>query len=123
LYFKVRDDGSGVKDDTLKISIDGKPYDYEYKRDGSAKVVFTISGKNKCLADGRHLILVEVSDWLGNVAHETFSLTIDNTLPPIKLPGQPTQTNPNGGPGGPGGGGESGGGQGGGGLGGGGAGD
>jgi outer membrane protein assembly factor BamB len=105
LYFRVRDEGSGVNEKTLVIRIDGTPYDYKYKRDGSATVSFSSEGKNKPLSDGRHVITVDVSDWLNNVAHESFSLTIDNSLPAIKLPGQPA-TNPNGpgGRGGPGGG-------------------
>jgi outer membrane protein assembly factor BamB len=110
LYFKIRDEGSGVNEKTIQVKIDDKPYEFKYERSGNVTVQFSSSGKNRLLNDGRHLITVDATDWLGNMAHVTFSLTIDNTLPAIKLPGQPT-TNPGpGGPGGPGGGGKGGGG-------------
>ena len=115
LYFKARDWGSGINEKTLKVTIDGKPYDYTFKHDGRLWVTFSNETKNRPLSDGRHDILVDVSDWMNNVAHQHFSITIDNTLPPIVLPGTPA--NNNGRPGnGPGSGGGTGGGGGDGGL-------
>jgi outer membrane protein assembly factor BamB len=105
LYFKIGDEGSGINEKTLEIKIDGRPFEFTYKIDGFATVYFSSEGKNRLLADGRHDITVDVSDWLGNVAHESFALTIDNSLPALVLPGTPKTTTGPGGKGGPGGGG------------------
>ena len=115
LYMKVRDWGSGINESTLKLTIDGKPYEYTYKRNGSLLVTFSNEGKNRPLQDGRHDILIDVKDWMGNEAQQHFFLTIDNTLAPIVLPGQPAnnQNGIGGPPGGGGGGGSIGGGEGG----------
>jgi outer membrane protein assembly factor BamB len=94
LYFKIRDEGSGVNEKTIQIKIDDKTYDFKYERSGYVTVQFSREGKNRLLADGRHVITVNATDWLGNVANQSFSLTIDNTLPPVKLPGQPTTRPP-----------------------------
>jgi outer membrane protein assembly factor BamB len=109
LYWKVRDWGSGVNESTLKVTIDGKPYEFEYHRNGDLLLRFSNEGKNHPLQDGRHDILVDVFDWMGNEAQQHFSLTIDNTLAPIVLPGTP-KSGRTGGPPGGGGGGEGGGG-------------
>jgi uncharacterized membrane protein YgcG len=92
LYFKLQDWGSGINDATLKFSIDGKPYEFTYKRNGDMIVLFSNEGKNRPLQDGRHEILVDVKDWMGNEAQHHFALMIDNSLPPIVLPG--TKTGP-----------------------------
>jgi outer membrane protein assembly factor BamB len=115
LYFKIRDWGSGVNEKTLRVLIDGKSYEYKYTRDGATIVTFQETGKNRLLNDGRHDILIDVSDWMGNEAKQHFSLTIDNQLPPIVIPGTEKPQNQGGfpgggGPGGGGGGGEGGGG-------------
>ena len=47
---------------------------------------FSLYGKNKPLPDGRADFAVSVSDWMGNVTTEHFSLTIDNSLPSISAP-------------------------------------
>ncbi len=109
LLFRIEDIASGIKNDTLKVEIGGQAMDYQLDRDGRIVVRFSQTGKNKPLSDGRKEIVVTVSDWLGNVAKQTYALTIDNTLPPIRLPGTQDPNNPGGGgiggPGGRGGGG------------------
>jgi outer membrane protein assembly factor BamB len=103
LLFRIEDIASGIKNDTLKVEIGGQALDYTLQRDGLVVVRFSQTGKNRPLANGRKEIVVTVSDWLGNVAKQTYALTIDNTLAPIKLPGQQDPNNPGGGPnGGPG---------------------
>ncbi len=82
--FKITDDASGVNDSTLAITVDGAPLTFEYKRDGTAHVVFSLTGKNKPLLDGRKDIVVTVKDWIGNEVKKHFSLSIDNTLAPLK---------------------------------------
>jgi outer membrane protein assembly factor BamB len=103
LVFRLQDIASGVKEDTLKVSIGDQVLDHTLQRDGLVVVRFTQTGKNRTLSDGRKEIVVTVSDWLGNVAKQTYALTIDNTLPPIKLPGTENDANQPGGLGGPGG--------------------
>ena len=114
LWFRIEDEASGVRDDSLVIDIDGVKMDAKLDRSGLAVVRFSVGGKNRLLSDGRKLITVTVSDWLGNVRKSTFYLTIDNTLNPVKLPGATDPANGAGGAG-PGFGGGFGGGKGGGG--------
>lgn len=97
LLFKVEDIATGIKNDTLKIEIGGQALDYKMERDGRVVVRFSQTGKNKSLSDGRKEIVLTVSDWMGNVTKQTYALTIDNTLPPIKLPGSDQDQRPGGG--------------------------
>lgn len=118
LVFKVEDEASGVNTGTLKITIDGKVVKHTLDSEGFAVVQFSSAGPNRIMLDGRRKIVVEVSDWLGNVRHEEFVITADTNLAPVVLPGQSNRNGkggPNGpgGPGGPGGGGGKGGGGGG----------
>ncbi|MGV3616221.1 MAG: PQQ-binding-like beta-propeller repeat protein [Fimbriimonas sp.] len=87
LLFKIEDIASGIKNDTLKIEAGGQVLDYTLQRDGRVVVRFSQTGKNRPLGDGRKEIVVTVTDWLGNQTKQTYALTIDNTLAPIKLPG------------------------------------
>lgn len=109
LIFKIDDEASGINTSTLKILIDGQEMEHEFGRDGIALVRISSLGKNKPLNNGRKVITVAVSDWLGNQTRAEFTLVIDNTLRPLQRP----TGNPTGGPGGlggPGGGGRGGGG-------------
>ncbi|MHB8636947.1 MAG: PQQ-like beta-propeller repeat protein [Fimbriimonadaceae bacterium] len=83
LVFKIEDEASGVNQGTLKITVDGHEVDYILNQEGVAFVRCEETGKNH-LTDGKKLIVVEVADWMGNVSHAQFSLTIDNDLPPIQ---------------------------------------
>lgn len=105
LYFRLSDESTGIDEKSIKVMIDGVKYNHEYTRDGWVIVKFGPSVKNPYLQDGRKNITVESADWLGNRTVETFALTIDNGLRPIKLPGAPASgTDGAGGlPGGPGG--------------------
>jgi outer membrane protein assembly factor BamB len=95
LIFKIEDEASGINTKTLKIDVDGQPMDYEFGRDGIARIRISSLGKNKPLVDGRKTITVTVSDWMGNEAQTKFQLVIDNTLKPLTPP-----ANNQGGPGG-----------------------
>jgi hypothetical protein len=90
LHFKIEDEASGLNEPTLKILVDGKPLDYERLRDGSYVVRFSTSGANRILNDGRHVFTVLGNDWMGNEGKQEFTLTIDNSIPPIKLLTAPT---------------------------------
>ena len=91
LLFKIQDDASGINKDTLKITIDGQKLDYTFTKEGLVLVRFSLTGNNKPLTDGRKTFTVTVSDWLGNEGKSDFSIMVDNTFPPIKLPGQETK--------------------------------
>ena len=122
LVFRLQDEAAGINETTVKVSIDDKPAAFNYTRDGLVRVAFsnladaqtsttpakgasdTDPKTNPTLQDGRHSVTVTVSDWLGNVSKTTYSIVIDNALPPSKLPGSDTTGVP-GGPGGKGGGG------------------
>lgn len=88
LVYKIQDYSSGVDPSSLSITIDGKAADVKFTPDGVAVIYFSNEGKNSPLQDGRHTIVVSVSDWLGNAENQQFILNIDNTLPPIQIAGQ-----------------------------------
>ncbi len=103
LAFRVEDIASGLDNKTIKVNIEGQEYETTFNSEGILIVRFSLSGKNQPLSDGRKTIIVTAVDWMGNVAKQSFALTIDNTLRPITLPG--AATNPPAGGGGFGGGG------------------
>lgn len=108
LVYKIQDYSSGVDPSSLAITIDGKAADVKFTADGVALIYFSLDGKNQPLSDGRHVIVVSVSDWMGNSENQQFILNIDNTLPPIQIAGQDNNKNGQGGAGGDGGGGSGG---------------
>lgn len=87
LIFKIDDESSGVSKDTVKVEIDGKPYEFEYGLDGFAIVKISSLSKNQRLMDGRRSIKVSAGDWMGNSISHDFGLSVDNTLPPLVRPG------------------------------------
>lgn len=108
LIFKVSDEATGVNVSTLKIDCDGKPMTFTVGRDGVAVVHISFDGPNKPLTDGRRVFTVTASDWMGNRTKKSYSLSIDNQLPPLGTP--PGLRPPTGGGKRPGGGGGKGGG-------------
>lgn len=92
LYYKVADETSGVNPNQITVRIDGQKFNHEYTRDGFIVVKFGTMAKNPLLTDGRKNIQVEVSDWLGNKTVAYYSLTIDNGMKPIVLPGTKSGT-------------------------------
>lgn len=101
--FRLKDEASGIDLKTVKVDVDGEALDSTFNKDGLLLVRFSLTGKNKPLSDGRKVITVTAADWIGNVRAQKFSLTIDNTLKPVNLPGSDDSNNGPGGPGGPGG--------------------
>ncbi|MEZ0327228.1 MAG: PQQ-binding-like beta-propeller repeat protein [Fimbriimonas sp.] len=87
LAFKVEDIASGLDTKTIKVDIEGQEYETTLNAEGILIVRFSLTGKNRPLGDGRKTINVTAVDWMGNVAKQSFALTIDNTLKPIVLPG------------------------------------
>lgn len=112
MVFKITDEASGVNMQSVKFTIDGVPYKFDFRRDGYMLVDISESGDNKPLRDGRRVLSVSVSDWLGNSREAKFALTIDNSLPPLGAPkgGEASAASSGGGPTTSGGGGRGGGG-------------
>jgi outer membrane protein assembly factor BamB len=99
--FKIEDEGSGVQYSSVSLDIDGKPYTFDFGRDGFLTCVISSSKKNMPLSDGRHVINLSVKDWMGNETKQSFYIRIDNT---IALKSRTNNNNNNNGLGGPGGG-------------------
>ena len=108
LWFKIEDDASGIRADTLNVDVDGQKLDCKLEKTGYVFVRFTLTAKNRPLSDGRKTITVSIADWLGNTRKSEFALTIDNSLPLVRLPGSQPGAGGPGGPGGPPGGGKGG---------------
>ncbi len=100
--FKVEDEASGINMSSVKLEIDGVPYNYEFGRDGYLICQLSTSKKNANLRDGRRTLRLTATDWMGNTTTFVATLRIDNTLEPLKRPG--SDTKPPAGGGGPGGG-------------------
>ncbi len=81
--WELEDEASGVNLETVKVELDGRPAKFQITRDG--EILVRINGTdNQGLGDGVRTFTVSVTDWMGNVAKETFKIYIDNTLPPLK---------------------------------------
>ena len=101
LIFKIDDEASGLKLDTLTLEIDGTAWESTFTKEGYLLGRVTSGGKNKPLPNGRHTIVVTARDWMGNETKKTFTLNVDNTLKPLVRPSATTNpNNPGGGPGG-----------------------
>lgn len=86
--FQVSDFGSGIKEDTIKVTIDGQTYTSRFERTGRLIVEVTNSAPNRPLLDGPRVIEVTATDWMGNVAKKQFRVTVDNSLrPPARQTG------------------------------------
>ncbi|MCO5297432.1 MAG: PQQ-binding-like beta-propeller repeat protein [Fimbriimonadaceae bacterium] len=86
LIFKIQDEASGIDNKSLKIDVDGTELEHEFGRDGIAISRISSLGKNKPLSNGRKKITVTVSDWMGNETRKSYSLVVDNSLPPLVRP-------------------------------------
>ncbi len=104
VLFKIEDEASGVNDKSLKITLDGAPLDVTFGRDDVASVRFSFASKNPPLQNGRRVLSVTASDWMGNTVTKDFVLNVDNSLPKTVTPA-PQKQGGLGGPGGKGGGG------------------
>ncbi|MCW5943619.1 MAG: PQQ-like beta-propeller repeat protein [Fimbriimonadaceae bacterium] len=86
-YFKIDDEAGGVKPSSIEVDIGGVKMTNEWARDGFAIVRISLLGKNKPVSDGRKVVTVKVSDWLGNTTTKSFAVFVDNSLPPLAKPG------------------------------------
>jgi outer membrane protein assembly factor BamB len=86
IILKVNDEATGVNLNTLKIDVDGTPLKFFVGRDGVVLIHLSVNGPNMGLLDGRRVLNVSLSDWMGNQTKKTFSLMIDNSLPALSTP-------------------------------------
>lgn len=77
----VKDLGSGIKEDTIKLILDGETLDHQvipergviwYKTPRDERLV--------PLSSGRHTASLTVEDWAGNKTYEEWTFMVDNTL-------------------------------------------
>jgi len=86
IWFRIEDAASGVNPSTVKVKVNGTDYASTYSKDGYLGIKISAVGANRPLMDGRAVIVVSASDWLGNHIDSAFVLSIDNTLTPIGGP-------------------------------------
>lgn len=90
LSLLVRDEGSGIDGDSLKVTINGEPADYTYDaRDGLIWYIYDPRGAAANLSNGVKRIVFEAVDWRGNSISKAVSFTIDNRLRPPAPPPPP----------------------------------
>jgi hypothetical protein len=78
--FKIDDHASGVVASKIKFEIDGKPYNYDFGKDGYLTCVIGPSRNNPILQNGRHTITVTAQDWMGNSSTTSLVILVDNAL-------------------------------------------
>lgn len=86
MIFKIEDLGIGVKTDSIKVTIDGADYIGELSTDGFYRIRIGAGTVNKELQNGRHIIKLVASDWLGNSSTLTINLSVNNNLPAVGSP-------------------------------------
>jgi outer membrane protein assembly factor BamB len=87
MIWLVSDEGAGINPRSVNVSIDGAAAEFRLLREGFLVVRIGEGTRNQPLTDGRKSLEVVARDWLGNERRATFTLTIDNTLPPFRRPG------------------------------------
>jgi hypothetical protein len=89
----VTDPGSGIKVDTIVMSLDDQPV--EYKMIPERGIIWyktPITQPIQPLRDGIHTVALSVSDWAGNKLDMNWSFTVDNRL--RRAPKPSSQTPP-----------------------------
>lgn len=78
---QVKDQGSGIREDTIKLTLDGELLPHQfipergiiwYKTPRTERLV--------PLSSGRHTASLSVEDWAGNKTYEEWTFMVDNTL-------------------------------------------
>lgn len=90
MVWLLTDDGAGIDPKSVSVTIGGTAAEHRLTREGFLVVKIGEGTKNPPLQDGRKELVVTAKDWLGNEKKATFTLTIDNTLPPFRRPGSDT---------------------------------
>jgi len=112
VYFTIRDEATGVNPSSIKVTVGGRELKHRYTRDGFIIIAFEQGAGatgNAPLGDGRQVLKVTASDWLGNPVSKEFGIRIDSSAAPFGRPRRPEGSGTAGGAGGPGSGGREGG--------------
>ena len=89
----ANDLGSGIKEDSITISLDGQPVEYKVIPErGIIWYKTEITQPIQPLRDGQHTVSLALSDWAGNKTSLSWSFSVDNRIPKVKL----TTTQPTG---------------------------
>lgn len=99
IYFEatIVDEGSGLMEDSIRILVDGEPKPRKPDgRENEGKPGFEFeaqdnlltyeteepqsAGTVRPLSDGRHIVTVEATDWMGNTARKSWSFKVDNSV-------------------------------------------
>ena len=87
----VKDQGSGIKEDTIKLTLDGETVEHQVVPERG--VIFYKTPHTERLAplsSGRHTATLTVEDWAGNKTFEEWTFMVDNTIrsaPKTQKPG------------------------------------
>ena len=93
IVLALDDLGVGVNQDSVTVTINGKPYAFKIDAEGYLTIEISSDKKNPPIVDGRAKVIVHAEDWLGNKADREFSLTIDNLLPALGGPKRQAPSN------------------------------
>ncbi len=100
---RIRDDGSGIRPDSVQWLLNEEPLPAEYEPSlGEITVSLRSGGTAKPLPDGRHTMTIVATDWAGNTVRYSWGIYVDNSL--RRGPARPNQQQQQGGVPGPGGG-------------------
>ena len=79
---KILDEGCGLQEATIQMSVDGQPVDYKFLADRGI-VWYKTEGASKGgrpLSDGQHSVTVAVYDWAGNKGETTWYFGSSNNI-------------------------------------------
>lgn len=88
----ISDEGSGVDDSSIVLSLDGDAVEHVYDpASGAVSYATPYSATQTALQDGRHTLVLIAKDWKGNEVKANWSFVVDNTMPkprvrPAKAP-------------------------------------
>ena len=86
----ANDLGSGIKEDTISMSMDGQLMEHKVIPErGIIWYKTEITQPIQPLRDGQHTVSLSLSDWAGNKTDLSWSFTVDNRIPRVKPTAQP----------------------------------
>lgn len=87
LSLLVRDEGSGINSDTVRVTVNGEPADFSYDaKENLLWYIYDPRGTATNLSNGVKLVLLEATDWRGNRTARVVSFTVNNRLKPPEPP-------------------------------------
>lgn len=91
---RILDMGSGIREDSISMLLDGEPVDFTYREDrGLVHFRTVVTQPIQPLRDGQHTVALTAVDWSGNKLDTTWCFTANNRIPKAK-PATTTETAP-----------------------------